>query len=108
MKKTKRGKIYFIGAGPGDPELLTVKAKEIIKYQELRKRFNLKEGEPVGLDVFNLDEQRAQTIGEFREALGGVEDRVNEGQNLLNRASSVRDSIASGANRVDGVVQRLF
>ncbi len=24
------GKVYFIGAGPGDPELLTIKAKEII------------------------------------------------------------------------------
>ncbi|MCK5009224.1 MAG: precorrin-4 C(11)-methyltransferase, partial [Deltaproteobacteria bacterium] len=31
MKKMKRGKVYFIGAGPGDPELLTLKAKHIIE-----------------------------------------------------------------------------
>lgn len=28
-------KIYFIGAGPGDPELLTIKAKEIIEKAEI-------------------------------------------------------------------------
>jgi len=35
MKKTKRGKVYFIGAGPGDPELLTVKAKGIIEKADV-------------------------------------------------------------------------
>ena len=35
MKKTKRGKIYFIGAGPGDPELLTIKAKGIIEKADV-------------------------------------------------------------------------
>ncbi|MCK5421360.1 MAG: precorrin-4 C(11)-methyltransferase, partial [Deltaproteobacteria bacterium] len=35
MKKAKRGKIYFIGAGPGDPELLTVKAKGIIEKADV-------------------------------------------------------------------------
>ena len=35
MKKAKRGKVYFIGAGPGDPELLTVKAKGIIEKADV-------------------------------------------------------------------------
>ncbi|MFW5788066.1 MAG: cobalt-precorrin-4/precorrin-4 C(11)-methyltransferase, partial [Halanaerobiales bacterium] len=28
-------KVYFIGAGPGDPELITVKGKEILKKAEV-------------------------------------------------------------------------
>jgi len=31
----KRGKVYFIGAGPGDPELITVKGKKIIQKADL-------------------------------------------------------------------------
>lgn len=30
-KRSKKGKVYLIGAGPGDPGLLTVKAREILK-----------------------------------------------------------------------------
>jgi precorrin-4 C11-methyltransferase len=31
----KKGKVYFIGAGPGDPELLTLKGKAIIKKADI-------------------------------------------------------------------------
>lgn len=31
----KRGKVYFIGFGPGDPELLTLKAYKILKRSDL-------------------------------------------------------------------------
>lgn len=30
-KSQKRGKVYFIGAGPGDPELLTLKGSRVLK-----------------------------------------------------------------------------
>ncbi len=31
-RKMKRGKVYLIGAGPGDPGLITVKAREILQH----------------------------------------------------------------------------
>ena len=35
MTKKGHGKVYFIGAGPGDPELLTIKAKGIIERADV-------------------------------------------------------------------------
>lgn len=35
MNKSKPGKVYLIGAGPGDPGLLTVKAKECIEKADV-------------------------------------------------------------------------
>jgi len=35
MKKTKPVTVYFIGAGPGDPELLTLKGKSIIEKADV-------------------------------------------------------------------------
>ena len=34
MNKTN-GKVYFVGGGPGDPELLTLKAKRIIEESDV-------------------------------------------------------------------------
>lgn len=35
MREQKRGKVYFIGAGPGDPDLITVKGQKCIQEADL-------------------------------------------------------------------------
>ncbi|MEP6846459.1 MAG: uroporphyrinogen-III C-methyltransferase [Panacibacter sp.] len=35
MNRRKFGKVYFVGAGPGDPELLTIKAAKILSKAEV-------------------------------------------------------------------------
>jgi precorrin-4 C11-methyltransferase len=35
LKEIERGKVYFVGAGPGDPELITVRGANIIKAADL-------------------------------------------------------------------------
>ena len=35
MKRTKHGKLYGIGVGPGDPKLLTLRAKEILDQADV-------------------------------------------------------------------------
>ena len=35
LKEIERGKVYFIGAGPGDPELITVRGAAIIQAADL-------------------------------------------------------------------------
>jgi siroheme synthase len=35
MSKTGPGKVYLVGAGPGDPKLLTLRAVEVLRESEV-------------------------------------------------------------------------
>ena len=50
------GKVYIIGGGPGDPELLTLKAKRIIESAERK-----------AIGHFRSTEHRVSTHGQNRE-----------------------------------------
>ena len=39
VRKNQKGKVFLVGAGPGDPELITQKAKRILGFNKVLKMF---------------------------------------------------------------------
>ena len=85
---TKNGKVYFIGGGPGDPELLTLKAKRIIDSADViiyadslvhpSVCEDAKEGaQIIGSKTLTLDEITEMMVGAARE--GKLVARVQSG-----------------------------
>ncbi len=54
---TKAGKVYLVGAGPGDPELLTKKAERLIKQAEVILFDQL-----VGKELYDLFPENAEVV----------------------------------------------
>lgn len=54
---TKAGKVYLVGAGPGDPELLTKKAERLIKQAEVILYDQL-----VGKELYDLFPENAEVV----------------------------------------------
>ncbi|MEC8910558.1 MAG: SAM-dependent methyltransferase, partial [Chloroflexota bacterium] len=78
MTITSNGKVYIVGGGPGDPELLTLKAKRIIESADVIIFADslvppevvgfAKEGaKVVGSKEMNLDEIMDLELGAVRE-----------------------------------------
>ena len=51
------GKVYLVGAGPGDPKLLTVKAVELLKEADVVIYDRL-----VGEEILNLAPEKAEKL----------------------------------------------
>ncbi len=84
----KQGKVYFIGAGPGDPELITVKGQRIIGEADVIiyagslvnpeiLKYGRKDAEVYNSATMNLDEVLEVTIKAVRE--GKMVARVHTG-----------------------------
>ena len=65
---SERGKVYFIGGGPGDPELLTLKAKRIIESADLV----LYADSLVHPDIADFANPQAQVVGSKGLTLGEI------------------------------------
>ncbi len=57
MTKPRRGKVYLVGAGPGDPELLTRKAHRLLREAKLILHDDL-----VSAEILALADRRAKVV----------------------------------------------
>ena len=89
--------VYFIGAGPGDPELLTIKGKKIIDSADLIiyagslvNPLVLKDSKP-GAEIYNSAELNLEEVIELMKAA--------EGQNKITARVHTGDPAIYGAHR---------
>lgn len=70
----KKAKVYFIGAGPGDPELLTIKAKRIIEKSDII----IYAGSLVNKKVLNFAKSNAKIYDSARMNLEQITNIIKE------------------------------
>ncbi|HVB87559.1 MAG TPA: uroporphyrinogen-III C-methyltransferase [Candidatus Dormibacteraeota bacterium] len=71
----ERGKVYLVGAGPGDPDLLTVKAQKLLVLADLVLHDDL-----VPAAILSLADARAEVVnvGKRCGAKGATQSEINE------------------------------
>jgi precorrin-4/cobalt-precorrin-4 C11-methyltransferase len=72
MRETRRGKVFFIGAGPGDPELLTIKGQRLIASADLV----LYADSLVSPEVVALARPNAEVLGSASLTLEQIVERM--------------------------------
>jgi len=87
-RKTKKGKVYLVGAGPGDPDLLTVKAREclsrvdVIIYDNLANRTLLEYAKKESEFIYVGKKRGHHTISQ-EEINRLIVDRASKGLEVL-------------------------
>lgn len=90
-------KVYFIGAGPGDPELLTIKASRIIKKAEVI----IYAGSLVNKDILSYAKKNAKIYDSSTMALDEILEVIKK--SVLNGKTVAR--IQSGDLSIYGAIQ---
>ena len=67
-----QGKVYFIGAGPGDPKLITVKGRDALASADLI----IYAGSLVNRDLLNCAQPAARIIDSAGLALPAIADAM--------------------------------
>ncbi|WP_375749906.1 uroporphyrinogen-III C-methyltransferase [Vibrio sp. HN007] len=85
-KGNRQGRVTLVGAGPGDPDLLTVKAARAIEQAELIVFDNL-----VSQEIRDLFPEHAQTlyVGKSKGHHSSTQDAIND--TLINYANAGKD-----------------
>ena len=76
-----QGKLYGVGMGPGDPELLTIKGRKAIESAEVVVYDRL-----VGQEIFNLIPEDAERINVGKESSHHIVPQEEINQILLQTA----------------------
>ncbi len=90
-------KVYFIGAGPGDPELLTIKAGKIIKKADII----IYAGSLINKDIIKSAKKNAQAYDSSGMSLGEILQVIKKAKS----ASKIVARIHSGDPSIYGAIQ---
>src|SRR5947207_15798685 len=86
--RRKRGKVYLVGAGPGDPGLVTLRAKECIEAADVIVYDHLANPEMLGwarddAEIVYAGKQSSQHALKQEEINALLIDRARAGKNVL-------------------------
>ena len=90
-------RVYFIGAGPGDPELLTIKAGKIIKKADII----IYAGSLINKDIIKSAKKNAQAYDSSGMSLGEILQVIKKAKS----ASKIVARIHSGDPSIYGAIQ---